>query len=401
MEKNKSLEALREPFRTKRCVVHGVSLRGISHEAGNMPLQDSYAAAELENGWIVLAVADGVGSEPRAEVGAEIAAETVVDHLRRLWGYRVDDRSVERMLYAAYQAACAEIFARAVRDGAPFRTYSTTLHTVIFSDGLLYIMHAGDGGVAILTEEGEFQRVTHPMKGEDGESVVPLQGGPERWQFSVCRERAQSVIVATDGLWDKLCPPILRAYGDERGVEQSIASFFLSPWARNWREAPLQEIVERETRVFRGEPEAAIPEFYETLVQAVAQGGQTAAAQEVVKTRVAPGNVPVKMLRGIKDDITLLTLVRFDPTPEPMPLERFSPPDWAAVNRWVSERLYAREAAEPEAEAEKPESEAATPEAEAAEPEAEAATPEAEAEEPSDDPEAAPETGEGEAKESD
>ena len=341
MVKNMSLEALQQPFRTEKCVVHGISLRGISHEKDDMPLQDSFAAAKLDNGWIVLAVADGVGSEPKAEVGAQIAVAAVVNHLRRFWGYRIDDNSVRRMLYAAYHAACAEIFSRAIQDSAPLKTYSTTLHTVIFSDGLLYILHAGDGGVAILTEHGEFQRVTQPMKGADGESVVPLQGGPDTWQFSVCRERAQSVIVATDGLWDKLCPPILKAYGDEQGVEQSLAAFFLSPWARNWREAPIEQIAAQETCVFRSDMAEAIPEFYETLVSAIAHDTETAAAQEVVMTRVAPGNVPVKMLRGIKDDITLLTLVRFDPTPEPTPLERFSPPDWAAINQWVNEQLYA------------------------------------------------------------
>lgn len=334
------LDALQEPFRTECCAVHGVSIRGLSHEMSGMPLQDSYAAARLDNGWIVLAVADGVGSEPRAEVGAQIAVTAAVDHLRRFWGFRIDDHSVEMMLHAAYQAACAEIFAQAVRDQAPLREYSTTLHTVIFADGLLYLMHTGDGGVAILTEGGAFKKLTVPMKGADGESVVSLLAGCETWQFSVCRERVQCVVVATDGVWDKLCPPILASYGGGDGVEKSIASFFMSPWARAWKTAPLEDIARREIRVFRGGEDEAIPEFYDTLVSALAQGGEPDEARELVKTRVAPGNMPVRMLRGIKDDITLLSLVRFDPEPEKTPVDQFSPPDWPAIERWVRERLY-------------------------------------------------------------
>jgi hypothetical protein len=85
------------------------------------------------------------------------------------------------------------------------------------------------------------------MKGPDGESVIPLQAGPDSWRFSVCAERAQSVVVATDGIWDKLCPSVLENYGFKSGMETSIASFFMSPWARNWREEPLEQIAEKET----------------------------------------------------------------------------------------------------------------------------------------------------------
>ena len=53
MRKEVSLEDLQKPFRTGHCAVHCVSLRGISHETNGLPMQDSYAATELENGWIV------------------------------------------------------------------------------------------------------------------------------------------------------------------------------------------------------------------------------------------------------------------------------------------------------------------------------------------------------------
>ena len=334
------LKDLQRPFKTRQCTVHDLSIRGYSHEISNMPMQDSFAALELDNGWIVLAVADGVGSKPYSDIGAQKAVEAVVNHINNFWGYYIDDASVETMLYAAYQSACAEIFEQALKDKASIHEYSTTLHTVIFSDGLLYIMHAGDGGIAILTEEGEYKKITSPMKDTDGEAVIPLQAGPEKWQFVVSHDRAQSVIVATDGFWDKLCPSILDGYGYKSGIEKSIATFFMSPWARNWEEEDLSLIREKEMCVMRGDMQDAVTEFYSTLVKGIAQGEDITEAQQLVKDKIVPGNVPLKLLRGIKDDITILSLIRFNPYPRKTESGHFSPPDWLAINQWANEKLY-------------------------------------------------------------
>ena len=334
------LAYLQKPFNTGECAIHGLSLRGNSHEACSMPLQDSFAAAQLNNGWIVLAVADGVGSEPRSDIGAQLAVSAVVNHINRFRGYLIDDQSMKFMLESAFHAACADIYEQAIKDKAPLHEYSTTLHAVIFSDGLLYIMHAGDGGVAIITEEGEYKKLTAPMKDCDGESVVPLMAGPDTWQFIVSQDRAQSVIVATDGVWDKLCPAILEGFGYESGIEKSIATFFLSPWAREWSKESLEDILEKEKCIFRADIKDAVTEFYNTLVSALAQGNDTAEAETLVKKKIAPGNIPVTMLRGIKDDITLLTLVRYQPRPQQIDLQSFSAPDWEAISLWASNHLY-------------------------------------------------------------
>ena len=336
------LNELQKPFKTDKHAILSLSIRGTSHELSSMPMQDSCAALQLDNGWIVLAVADGVGSEPRSDIGAQIAVVTVVNHINSFRGFYIDDKSIETMIYTAYQAACAEIYEQAMKDHAPIREYSTTLHTVIFADGLLYIMHAGDGGIAVITEEGAYKKITEPMKAADGEAVIPLQAGPQTWQFIVSTERAQSVIVATDGFWDKLCPSILEGYGYKTGMEKSIATFFMSPWARDWEKEDLSYIKEKELCVMRGNTKEAISEFYNTIVKAIAQGEDISEAQELVKEKIAPGNVPLKLLRGIKDDITVLTLVRFSPYPQKTPVEQFAPPDWTAINQWANDRLYTK-----------------------------------------------------------
>ena len=343
------LNDLQKPFKTKSHAIHSLCIKGISHELDNMPMQDSCAALQLGNGWIVLAVADGVGSEPRSDIGAQIAVTTVVNHINSYRGFYIDDKSIETMLYTAYQAACAEIYEQAMNDHASISEYSTTLDTVIFADGLLYIMHVGDGGIAVITEEGEYKKLTVPMKDIDGESVIPLQKGPEKWQFLVSTERAQSVIMVTDGVWDKLCPTILEGYGYKTGMEKSIATFFMSPWARDWEKDDLANVTEKELCVMRGDQKEAVPEFYNTLVKAIAQGEDISEAQELVKEKIAPGNFPLKFLRGITDDITVLTLVRYSSYPPKTQVGQFSPPDWAAINQWAHERLYMKSNSSPEA----------------------------------------------------
>ena len=296
------------------------------------------AADKLE---FVMAVADGVGSEPRADEGSRIAATAAVEHVRRFWGFRVDDQSMENMMRAAYHAASAAIFAQARANRKPMREYSTTLHMVIFSDGILYIMHAGDGGIAILTEDGKMMRLTAPMKGPDGESVVPLQGGQKAWRFSVCRERAQSVLMATDGFWDKLCPPVLKAYGDEEGIEKGIAGYFISPWGREWKSEPLEEIAEKEVSLFRGETGKAEAEFRKTFDAVLAQGKKIDKNPEDAHKKVPAGQMQIRLLRGIQDDITVLTLVRFDPMPRSVSVDQLMPPDWEKIAHWVQTRLSA------------------------------------------------------------
>ena len=341
MTETRTLESLQKPFRTDQCAVAGLCLRGLSHEADNMPVQDSFAALRLDNGWIALIVADGVGSEPRSDIGAQLAVTTVANHLNRFWGAQASDEAVHAMLHAAYQAACGAIWQRAKADNAPLHEYSTTLHTALFDDGRVYMMHAGDGGIAIMDENGAFRALTKPMKDTDGEAVVPLQAGPEKWQFSVSETYAQCVLVATDGFWDKLCPGVLRAYGYEGGMDRSIAAYFMSPWARDWSADDLEAAVAEEASILRAEMDQAVPAFYSRLVQAIAQGGDDGAATELVRTEVASGNRPVKVLRNIKDDTTALVLVRFDPLPQNQPLEYYQPPDWNAIGQWVRQRLNA------------------------------------------------------------
>src|SRR5688572_17030964 len=58
--------------------VVAASVRGTGHEKTNLPCQDAHGWEDIEGGWLVAAVADGAGSAPLAQEGAEVAVRHVV-----------------------------------------------------------------------------------------------------------------------------------------------------------------------------------------------------------------------------------------------------------------------------------------------------------------------------------
>src|SRR5690625_6203789 len=56
----------------------GASVTGRAHRARGSGNQDALAAATARDGSLLLAVADGAGSAPRAAAGAQLATETAL-----------------------------------------------------------------------------------------------------------------------------------------------------------------------------------------------------------------------------------------------------------------------------------------------------------------------------------
>lgn len=311
----------------------GVSLQGLNHQQGGEALQDSHALRTLPCGWGLAVVCDGVGSEPHADIGARLAAESFADFTQRYWGFYQDEQSVLNLLRCAAMHAMGRLKRQAQADGCPLQEYSTTLHAAVYANGLAYFLHAGDGGILALLESGEYISLTSPMKDEDGERVVPLLAGPEYWQTGASPERVQSLLLCTDGVYDKLAGVILRDYG---GVDRGVASFFMSPWAFDCWDEP-KKIAQCFQKAFRGgEPN----DFYPHIVKAVAQGGDEEAAGAFVVERVYQKNRPLELLQGIGDDITVTLIQGIPAAVQIRPMEDYASPDWEDMNRKVYIRLF-------------------------------------------------------------
>ena len=70
---------------------YNLSKQGTSHRDANPPVvcQDANKVIRLENGWVVAAIADGVGSSKHSEIGAQIAVESSTSFKKK--HYRINN----------------------------------------------------------------------------------------------------------------------------------------------------------------------------------------------------------------------------------------------------------------------------------------------------------------------
>ena len=191
-------------------ISYGMSIVGTSHVSKNTPCQDSHRYETLDNGWLVAAVADGVGSAKHSEVASKMACDVFVETCKSLITKNTAITDTQSILAEAYRTADAKIkdYVYGLED--LITDYDTTLSTVIYDGKHLVYGHSGDGGIVALTYEGDYIKVTEPQKADDGICVIPLRAGETHWEFGECDADVASVLLATDGVYDNFMPYLLR-----------------------------------------------------------------------------------------------------------------------------------------------------------------------------------------------
>ena len=311
------------------------SLQGKSHKQSGTPLQDNHALRILPNGWSLLVICDGVGSKSHSDDGSRIAANAFADFTVRFFGSYLDKNSILNLLVCAAHYATGEMNQAAQVKDCPVHDYNTTLHAVIFANGLVYYFHSGDGGIIALTEDGSFDCLTIPQKYQ--EYVIPLLDGPSHWQVGMSTNRAQSVLLCTDGVYDKLAGSVLRKHGD--GIDRGICTFFLNPWCYDNWDSP-ETVMRQMSLVFT---EQAKPnDFYQILAKGIAQGlpEEEEAASVFVRDWIYCDNYPLTALQGIQDDITVAIVQNTAERPSRKPMEYLKGPDWETIRKRVYNSLY-------------------------------------------------------------
>ena len=205
---------------------YSVNLPGPSHLAGGVPCQDACCVANLGGGLVVAAVADGLGSESRSDVGSRVACEGAVAFCARSIGSCGDDGAVLDLMVQAFYRAYDAVLATAAEAGESAGEYDSTLCLAIFNGSKLFWGNAGDSGIVACAGDGTYRPVTAMHRDEEGR-VFPLCFD-ETWRFGV-EEGIASLLLCTDGiLEDVLAPPLLRVHGG-RAVDASKAEMFLHP----------------------------------------------------------------------------------------------------------------------------------------------------------------------------
>ncbi len=186
------VEALEDGSPQKDIVA--ASKRGRSHAQEGKPRDDHFQNIYLNNGWYIMAVADGAGSAKFSREGSRIACKTVIEycqsqltdcldfeeHIDTYNQYRNESENEARKMVgdyiykivgtAAFNAQRA-IFAEAANRGLPAKFYATTLLLTIckkFSYGwFVASFWVGDGVICLYDKENHTAKILGtPDEGE-------------------------------------------------------------------------------------------------------------------------------------------------------------------------------------------------------------------------------------------
>ncbi len=326
---------------------YGFSVRGKSHLQTGTCCQDSHMIKQLENGWFVAAVADGVGSAKNSHIGSKIAAETAVNFCCEYMPWDYNLISIKSMLRTAYNYAYKQILRESERQKQPIESYDTTLTLAIYDGNRIIYGHSGDGAIIGLNTFGEFVEITRVQKGEDGISVIPLRGGYTNWAIDSYEEDLCAVLLMTDGVLDTLCPYLLNdVETGQSKVYVPLGTYFASPKAIGEHEAVHKNLRREMERFLTAEENYDGERFYKRLNEIYkAHVGDKANALTDNLKKLDYCNL---LMQKQQDDKTIVGLVNTKAVLDDKPPEFFAEPNWEALqeawNRKAYPHLYKEEA---------------------------------------------------------
>lgn len=303
--------------------------RGRSHVKSGKVNQDSYCILPLEDKWIV-AVGDGVGSTKHADKASSIATETVIRFINDNWPVDGSPISIKSMLRTAFNRALVEIRKEAERNGAPLSEYETTLMAAVYDGKRGYYAHVGDGAIIGRRRDGTYRVLTTRQQTEDSHLVVPLSAGYEFWEISELDEDFVSLLIATDGVADRMVNSSL-----DEGVYVPLMMLF-DPYVIQYlsrKQVNCSKLFDDPTSV----PRSTV---YNAIYYALRKGYgfKKTEALEIVSS-VKRGML-FKTLAGICDDKTAVCIYNSDSPPRARDKGFYTEPDWRRMYSEKQRLLY-------------------------------------------------------------
>ena len=204
----------------------GFSIKGLSHKKTNMGCQDACLLKPItsKSNIFIAAIADGLGSCKYSDAGANIAIHAAANYLEKQ--LEEDNDSDEDCMVAylkeAMNVALLKVESVAEKNNRSVYEYCSTLTVVVYNENTAFIAHAGDDGVVVINDTGQYGLITTRHKGETASSVMPLQNR-DTWEFLIVRNIA-SVIMATDG--------VLNSFVHKEKEQNRLLFPFISPLTR-------------------------------------------------------------------------------------------------------------------------------------------------------------------------
>ncbi len=201
------------------------ALTGRAHKSDGTVCQDSSAAGISGARWQFAAVADGVGSAPRSDIGSRTAIMAVYKAVVSLLRSCSDEDALLSALQRGFANALLEIERLSEQEHLPSSDYDTTLTVCLFDGQTVLLGHVGDGGAISLGKDGIFHLLTEVQKGDAWNEVHPLRFGQQSWIFKKAEGQHSAVLLLTDGLLDYALPSLLFGQND-RIYHRFVNQFF-------------------------------------------------------------------------------------------------------------------------------------------------------------------------------
>lgn len=318
---------------------YGFSLTGTSHIQQDVGCQDAHKVKILENGWVIAAIADGVGSAKHSEIGSKIAVETTVDFCENSMPSDHSTDSIKSMIIDAYNCALKSIDHEAEKAGNRIEEYDTTLDLVIYNGKTIIYGHVGDGGIIGLTTFGEYVSITSPQKGIDYISVIPLRAGYRSWEIDTYEAELSTILMVTDGMWDILKPYLLAR--EKNSIYIPIV-FLLSDFNCYKDEDEPGVVINNSIEAFLNN-KMDYECFYQRMSTGLKQYFEEELVTSIIKS-ISAYNYPFALMNSVTDDKTVVGVMNSENIPKANNLAYYKEPDWGKLqdewNRLAYPHLY-------------------------------------------------------------
>jgi len=185
--------------------VISASVAGTSHKKTETPCQDASYFKILPGNLLIGAVADGAGSAPCGDLGAQVAVQLAVDALARHASDLLEstgDEQWNRVLIAAVDIARAHVELNAAIRDKPSRELATTLIVFAARPNMVAAVQVGDGASVLRDKQQNVRSLTLPQRGEyvNATTFIVSPAALKSLQYRSWRGPYSDLAVFTDGL---------------------------------------------------------------------------------------------------------------------------------------------------------------------------------------------------------
>lgn len=200
--------------------VWGVSVRGTAHTACDMPNQDAFLIRKTQNG-VVVVVADGLGSKPYADVGAQQACRAAVRAVKTFENRSDIEFRDLLMLIQSYWVCALTAYPASKCSATCLFLYvtDTEITAARLGDGMICLLGKNITDSVLLTDEKEdsFINATDCLTSENVLS---------KWEVKKYeRSLFTSAVMCTDGIASDLQDGVQRDFVQElttQSVQKSV-----------------------------------------------------------------------------------------------------------------------------------------------------------------------------------